>query len=354
VLVASILILLLIQCNTAEPDLERNLQITDEILFDTDSNDIADEKLISFITEFVTDDQGRQYIVDARNARIRVFDESGNFLRYIGQEGSGPGEFQDISTLHINKNDELIAADPNRGRISTFSLDGELLSTHRLPVADVNKITEAPDGGYLIVGYDGGKLVHLVDSNFKNVQASLVSVEEILHTQEQLEEIWIQYDAGQALMLSEESILYAPSIYAGKLYRYKLINGEGWQFSETVDGYGRHENPVTFSPFQQVDRVDAPLSLPDGRFAAQFHSSSQGLFRNGADSFMHFSLQEDGSGDKLDLIAEQFNSEGKLLYYGVIDSMEQANVTVHWMQNESIYLFDRKDQPLLKQITIVK
>lgn len=114
-LIASITILFISQCNTAEPNLERRFQTTDETLLNTGSSDVSEEKLFSFITGFVTDNQGRQYIVDAREARIRVFDKSGNFLRYIGQEGSGHGEFQDISALYINKDDELIAADPNRG-----------------------------------------------------------------------------------------------------------------------------------------------------------------------------------------------------------------------------------------------
>ena len=40
------------------------------------------------------DPSGRIYVVDARNFRVQVFDPSGKYLRTIGRQGQGPGEFE--------------------------------------------------------------------------------------------------------------------------------------------------------------------------------------------------------------------------------------------------------------------
>jgi hypothetical protein len=40
------------------------------------------------------DSSGWIYVVDARNFRVQVFDPSGKYLRTIGRQGQGPGEFE--------------------------------------------------------------------------------------------------------------------------------------------------------------------------------------------------------------------------------------------------------------------
>jgi len=46
------------------------------------------------IMDVGVDPSGRIYVVDARNFRVQVFDPSGAFLRTIGRQGQGPGEFE--------------------------------------------------------------------------------------------------------------------------------------------------------------------------------------------------------------------------------------------------------------------
>lgn len=42
----------------------------------------------------LADSAGRIYVLDGGNARIQVFDANGEYLRTLGQAGSGPGEFR--------------------------------------------------------------------------------------------------------------------------------------------------------------------------------------------------------------------------------------------------------------------
>jgi hypothetical protein len=46
------------------------------------------------IMDVGVDPSGRIYVVDARNFRVQVFDPSGKYLRTIGRQGQGPGEFE--------------------------------------------------------------------------------------------------------------------------------------------------------------------------------------------------------------------------------------------------------------------
>lgn len=66
-----------------------------------------------------TDSQNRIYVADSRNT-IRVFSPEGEHIKTIGRRGRGPGEFQDISAMAINEDDEVIVSDARLFRITYF------------------------------------------------------------------------------------------------------------------------------------------------------------------------------------------------------------------------------------------
>jgi hypothetical protein len=52
------------------------------------------EAIFGNIKDIGVDDEGRIYELDLRPRSIRVFDQSGAFLKLVGRQGQGPGEFQ--------------------------------------------------------------------------------------------------------------------------------------------------------------------------------------------------------------------------------------------------------------------
>lgn len=54
------------------------------------------EKNLSFgrVWDVKADDQGNIFVLDSGNQRIPEFDGTGKYLRTIGRQGQGPGEFQ--------------------------------------------------------------------------------------------------------------------------------------------------------------------------------------------------------------------------------------------------------------------
>lgn len=71
---------------------------------------------------------GEIVVLDRRPAVLRVFAADGRFLRTIGREGSGPGEFFDFGNLAI-VGDSLVVNDRQNSRLVVFTLDGTYLRT---------------------------------------------------------------------------------------------------------------------------------------------------------------------------------------------------------------------------------
>ena len=75
------------------------------------------------------DDFGRVYVVDAKPAVIKVFTPEGRFVRTIGREGEGPGEFR-IGFITV-RGQHLVLHDPRLSRTSVFDTAGNYLRSWR-------------------------------------------------------------------------------------------------------------------------------------------------------------------------------------------------------------------------------
>jgi len=80
------------------------------------------------------------YVVDSGNHRIVAFDFDGKFIRTIGREGQGPGEFSQPTGAFVYPDSRLAVADYRNNRIQVFDASGKLLSstnTREVRVADL-------------------------------------------------------------------------------------------------------------------------------------------------------------------------------------------------------------------------
>jgi len=65
-------------------------------------------------------------------AEVRIFDADGEFVRRIGAEGDGPGEFRSPADLAVLGGDTLLVWDESARRLSWFSPDGALVRERTL------------------------------------------------------------------------------------------------------------------------------------------------------------------------------------------------------------------------------
>ena len=73
------------------------------------------------------------YAYDAHGPVLRVYSPDGTWLRDIGREGEGPGEYKrPDSGLAILPDGRVAMRDPGNGRIIFYSPDGEYLDYFRI------------------------------------------------------------------------------------------------------------------------------------------------------------------------------------------------------------------------------
>ncbi len=73
------------------------------------------------------DSHGNVYVADCGNYCIKVFTPEGRYIRSIGCEGTGNGEFKHISSICIDKDDFVYAADKEKHCVSVFHPQGEFV-----------------------------------------------------------------------------------------------------------------------------------------------------------------------------------------------------------------------------------
>lgn len=66
-------------------------------------------------------------VADFAGADVRVFDAEGRFVRTLGREGEGPGEFRRIWDLTVLPGDTVVAYDFSRQRMITYTADGDVV-----------------------------------------------------------------------------------------------------------------------------------------------------------------------------------------------------------------------------------
>jgi hypothetical protein len=83
------------------------------------------------------------------NILLSQFDRNGKFIRYIGKEGRGPGEYALIRMFSLDEENRLIYIHPNWSRgLLVYSFDGEYLKT--IPfIRDERRITWSRDSLFI-------------------------------------------------------------------------------------------------------------------------------------------------------------------------------------------------------------
>jgi hypothetical protein len=78
---------------------------------------------LSAVSDLTMARDGSVYVSQPQENVVKVYDAQGRYLRSIGREGGGPGEFERPSALGW-RGDTLWVADPPQTRISLFRQDG--------------------------------------------------------------------------------------------------------------------------------------------------------------------------------------------------------------------------------------
>lgn len=89
------------------------------------------EYVFGRISDVVVDPQGHIHVADPQATEIRIFSPAGGFVRRLGREGEGPGEFGHISGLTLTPSG-VAALDGRLNRMTVFGPEGDVSRTFRL------------------------------------------------------------------------------------------------------------------------------------------------------------------------------------------------------------------------------
>ncbi|RFT17085.1 MAG: hypothetical protein OP8BY_1027 [Candidatus Saccharicenans subterraneus] len=91
------------------------------------AKDESEESIILEPAVVDADDAGNIYVLDRKAVQIKVFDPQGKFVRVIGRQGQGPGEFQSPRYFQITPQKNIMVTDPALRRVSLLSLEGQFI-----------------------------------------------------------------------------------------------------------------------------------------------------------------------------------------------------------------------------------
>jgi len=86
-----------------------------------------DEYLIGDPRSLAVGPDGVIYVLDRQVPVIRAYGPDGKYLRDVGREGGGPGEYKAPGAIATLADGRLLVRDPGNGRITIYSGDGEYL-----------------------------------------------------------------------------------------------------------------------------------------------------------------------------------------------------------------------------------
>ena len=79
-------------------------------------------------SDVVAGKNGRVYVLDGVNNRVKVFNQNGDFLFSFGETGTGKGAFTFPLGIGIDRADRIFIADSGNHRVQIFSPEGNYLS----------------------------------------------------------------------------------------------------------------------------------------------------------------------------------------------------------------------------------
>ncbi|MBI4720940.1 MAG: 6-bladed beta-propeller, partial [Chitinivibrionia bacterium] len=150
--------------NPAQPA-DAPVSLAPKLLWEAGGDD--EEYFFGVISGVATDKNGAVYLLDTQLNDIKVFSPAGEYLRSIGREGEGPGEFRRPADLFFTLDGNVAVVQRMPGRIVLLTPGGEAAGTFPVP--------EPPDGGMQILmnGRFGGDRIVLATQQMRRLDAGM-------------------------------------------------------------------------------------------------------------------------------------------------------------------------------------
>ena len=327
-----------------------------------DDEEALSEYLFHYPEIVRTDSQGNIYVSDARRADVRVFDASGRYVTTVGKRGEGPGELREVFGMHVDGDDRIIVADRMNRRLTIFTDMGRSFTTKSLeedgrtiapnPILSLDnsfvlkyvKLFANPEGGPSI---EDDRVLHTYDTDLNRLEtfAQLDDIYDLDVPFLNAHSTWS--DAINMATNGTDTIVLAPTVYGGYIYRYTRSN-DVWVMEKLKGGPvpTRAFIPVSKKDIeenQDIERGSISTSGPTGTYRARILSWSNGVAILSTGEILHFPVWAPLKQD-FEPRAELFNQNGDLVGYGQLQfDNPELNGNARVMEYISIQWIDTTD-----------
>ncbi len=118
--------------------------------------DGPDEYIFGRVGALAVRDDGSIYVFDYQVPVIRQYNAAGNYVRDVGREGSGPGEYRTVLGMHVLRNGRLAVWDVGNTRVTVYDSAGNDLDSYRVPssIHTANPFAVDTIGNFYVVATD--------------------------------------------------------------------------------------------------------------------------------------------------------------------------------------------------------
>jgi|GEM_PF-2230190 len=262
------------------------------------SDEDVEDSWILRPTELAVDDQDRVYVLDQKRKFIQQFDPEGNFIRAIGTEGRGPGEFDDLYAIFADS--IILGYDRSAKTMSKFSIDGDFQTSYTIQgIYGDTKIYRVRDQ-YLLFhmnfsnNLDDFHGLRVYDQNFEMVGEPQLHASEIYPDFN--EEISYQVSSTYVNIhfVDEGRFLVAPTTYSGQIFEYTYNSRNNiWEQARTINGVEIEEAYERLPNRENADMLFFSAGSSEA-MAFKIHGQSQFISQLSDGRFVHFVRRDVG------------------------------------------------------------
>jgi len=140
--------------------------------------DGEEEYIFNHAHDIEVDSKGNIYVADAGDKTIKVYSSKGIFLKTIGRQGQGPGEFTGLSAIEIDKNDVLYTFDLQLLRITIFDPEGKFIKSYPRNESFMRDFFVDDEGNFVIKeqkhSFNGNKIQQIGEINIYSKDMELI------------------------------------------------------------------------------------------------------------------------------------------------------------------------------------
>jgi DNA-binding beta-propeller fold protein YncE len=172
---------------------------------------------------------GRIYVVDGVNQKIRIFNRYGHYLSSFGSKGSGNGEFSFPLGIDIDKSGKVYIADSGNHRLQIFSAEGKFIAK-----IDIPSNSKHPADPSDVAVDDSRNRCYVVDNDNHHILVFDLSSRKLINTYGSPGAGKLAFTYPFLITLDKDKYLYIVDVINT---RVQVLNPDGL-FVEFIGGWG--------------------------------------------------------------------------------------------------------------------